>query len=306
MLNTTPPVARISNIGRDGLSAPVAQLVSSRAHRFPESRGARRWFHQYDNGCTLQALGLNLGSDTLVVSFHGALNRDKYQLPRFERFASLCKLKVNSLLFADPTLELSRDLQLGWYVGWKGASIYDSIAAQAAAIARKFGHRRLIFSGSSGGGYAALQVSARVSGSVALAFNPQTHIHGYHDDGNPETHAAERKFIEVAYPDAAPDGIWSINFEKDWTRDLGSEYSVLRKYNTPISNSVVYMNNVNDWHVEQHFRPFVETMQISGCSSRLTEVRYESAPGHRPPTFEEFAMGVGRAIEISDENAIGS
>jgi hypothetical protein len=196
---------------------------------------------------------------------------------------------------------LSDDIQLGWYIGWPSASIFEQMAEQCIRVATRTNARRILLSGSSGGGYAALQVSALIPGSVAVVFNPQTYVHGYHDDGNPNTHAAERKFIEVAYPDAAPEGIWKIDFEHDWTQGLGSKYSVLRKYNLPALNNVVYCNNLNDWHVEQHFQPFMNVARAMGMDDRIRVVDYNSSVGHRPPNVEEFNMGILAGIEFADE-----
>lgn len=277
--------------GVDGSLAPLVFTEDPREERFPLERGAVRWSHDLGGGRMLDSLGINDGGDTLVVSFHGALDRDRYTLPRFERMASIRKLGLSSLYIADPTLHLDPKLQLTWYTGWPGLDLFDIIAEQVVRAANALGARTLVLSGSSGGGYAALQVGARVDGAISLAFNPQTQIHGYLYDGKPGSHGVERAFIEHAYPDAAPNGIWSIDFEVDWTESAGPDYSAIRAYASPRGNRILYANNLNDWHVEQHYVPFAKAYRAVHARDLLTELNYEGREGHFPPPLRSSKPG---------------
>ena len=207
----------VADPGTDGSLAPLVITGDPRDSCFPTDRGAVRWSYDFGGGRILDALGINEGGDVLVVSFHGALDRERYMLPRFERMASIRKLGLSSLYIADPALHLNSSLQLAWYTGWPEIDLLDIIAEQCVRAANDLDAKALILSGSSGGGYAALQVGARIDDSIALAFNPQTHIHGYLYDGKPGSHGVERAYIEHVYPTAAPGGVWNIDFDLDWT-----------------------------------------------------------------------------------------
>lgn len=154
----------VSDPGVDGLLAPLVVSNDPCEVHFPERRGAVRWTYTFENGHPLDSLGINEGSDVLVVSFHGALDRTRYSLPRFERMASIRKLGLSSLYIADPTLHLDASLQLAWYTGWPDSGLLDILAEQCIRAANAMGARTLILSGSSGGGFAALQVGARIDG----------------------------------------------------------------------------------------------------------------------------------------------
>lgn len=294
----------VSNPGADGSLAPLVVTEDPRVAHFPKERGAVRWTHIFGSGQSLESLGINDGGDVLVVSFHGALDRERYTLPRFERMASIRKLGYSSLYIADPSLHLSSELQLAWYTGWPELGLLDLIAEQCVRAANDFGARTLILSGSSGGGYAALQIGARIDGSISLAFNPQTHIHGYLYDGQPGSHGVERAYIEHVYPDAAPEGIWRIDFDHDWSEAAGPDYSAIRAYGTPRGNRILYANNVNDWHVAQHYEPFAEQYRAAQPVDRLTELNYDGRVGHFPPSPDEFEAGMAAALALVTETEV--
>ena len=54
--------------------------------------------------------------DVLVVSFHGATNRQKIALPRFQS-APNAGSRAAYLSICDPTLYMNKALRLGWYSG---------------------------------------------------------------------------------------------------------------------------------------------------------------------------------------------
>ena len=136
------PAIQLSELEKDGLNAPRVSL--DRVAEFPETQalGATQYQYKYSEGPKLDALLVNKGSDTLVVSLHGALNRQRFTLPRYERLRTLTAYSVSSMYFTDPTLYLDDQLQLGWYTGWKGQDVQAHIAewiiaAQKAVSASK-------------------------------------------------------------------------------------------------------------------------------------------------------------------------
>lgn len=188
----------------------------------------------------LQALFQPGQSDTLVVVLHGAVDREKYTLPRFEWFGTLTDRQEHVLYVADPTLALAADLQIGWYVGTESADVTGRVVRLALMIQARLGLARILFLGGSAGGFAALMASARVPGSRALAFNPQITIAEYHP-------RFVRRFLELALPRF--DG-----FDAARTA-LPGRLSVLDAYpsTTRMNNrALIVQNSRDDFHLDNH------------------------------------------------------
>lgn len=291
----------ISELDKFGYNAPRREMTN--VSGVPEClKGeACRFGYSFDNSTFLESLLYNKGSDVLIVSLHGALNRKTTQLPRFERLSTLLGTDYSALFVSDPSLYLDETLELAWFTGWEGYNLFPDLAELIEASAEQVGASKVILSGSSGGGFAALQLAPLIEDSVALAFNPQTDIHSYWQGGDPTKHGAERKYIEVVYPSAAPNGIWKIDWGEDWSLKHGTIHSPVRRYTKPVSCWVVYMNNLNDFHVEQHFRPFLDSLKLSKQEGIMTEYSYEGKEGHFAPSPEVFQKGleiaVGRAFD---------
>lgn len=292
----------ISQLDKFGNNAPRKEMhVVAGVPECPEGE-ACRFGYTFDNGASLESLLYNKGSDILVVSLHGALNRKNTQLPRFERLATLLGTDYSALFVSDPSLYLDETLELAWFTGWEGYDLFPDLATLIRSAAEKVGAKRIILSGSSGGGFASLQLAPLIQGSVALAFNPQTDIHSYWQGGDPSKHGAERKYIEVVYPSAAPEGIWKINWDEDWTLNHGTIHSPVRRYMSPVECSVVYMNNKNDFHVEQHFEPFLKSLKATHQENLLIEHSYDGKEGHFPPNPVIFLKGLEIAVTRASDS----
>lgn len=286
----------IERIDSNGLNAPLEALTSLNDFSPIPGVGASRYRYRYENGCNLDALLVNKPSDTLVVSLHGALNREQFTLPRFERLKSLVPYNFSSMYFADPALWLDDRLQLGWYTGWQGADVQSHIAEMITKTASTFNFDKIVLSGSSGGGFAALQIATLIPDSIALAFNPQTSIHGYLIDGKSNAHGAERTYLEVVHPECIVDTIWNTDFGSDWTLKLSNEVSVLRNYSSNVPNQVIYCQTPNDWHYNQHYLPFLAAAARGNNLGKITVHEYGDRHGHHPPTPDEYARALNLCL----------
>lgn len=291
----------IPNLVNTGYNAPIANADPIDPNTIASPGQASRHQVKYTNGCELDALFINKGSETLVVSFHGALNRTSFEIPRFERLKSLLKYDCNSLFISDPALHLDENLQLSWYTSWEGAEVQDDVARLIEGIAGLTGTRDTILTGSSGGGFAALQISALMPNTLALPFNPQTHIHGYLVDGIDGAHGAERKYLEVVHPERVVGSIWDTDFDVDWTEALSDEVSALRRYSTPVPNRVLYCQTPTDWHYYQHYLPFLAAAAKGNNLSRILVHEYGERVGHFPPDADEFDSALKLAFELSKQ-----
>ncbi|WP_342024277.1 hypothetical protein AAE021_03550 [Arthrobacter citreus] len=257
--------------------------------------GAAKYRHSLENGTHLDALLVNKRADVLVVSFHGATDREKNTLPRFERLRSFLDYEVSSMYFTDPALWLNHKnyFQLAWFTGWDGFDAQRSAVEWVMKAAKAIGASRILFTGASGGGFVALQVSALVPGSLALAFNPQTSIYGYLANGH--AWGAQKNYRNVVWPHIdAP----AVGPEMDWTTKLDDRVSALRRYSKPTANHVLYATNTLEFHHEQHYLPFISAAESGGNIERVDTFFYEHTTQHTPPGPEHFSAAMKEALSL--------
>ncbi|WP_150461225.1 hypothetical protein [Nesterenkonia ebinurensis] len=223
------------------------------------------------------------------MTFHGALDRTKYTIPRFERARQTEQLGTSCLYWADPSLWLDEKLALSWFTGAGSLDLFELLADRSVAVAEAIGANRVIFTGSSGGGFASLQVSARVPHSAALVFNPQTTVFHYWQ-------SVQRPYIRVCFPNLLPVPAEDFDFSYDWTEALGDRLSAVRRYAKPTENTVHYWTNTHDWHHKKHFQPFKRVLGGS-ASETLTVHPYDGGKGHHPPSSERFAEALQTCLD---------
>lgn len=239
---------------------------------------------------TLDAALTRRDSDTLIVTFHGALDRAKYTIPRFERARTTEPFGTSCLYWADPSLWLDESLSLAWYTGAGDLDLPALLADRSLAVARILGARRIIFTGSSGGGFAALQTSALVHGSTALVFNPQTSISRYWQ-------TVQRKYLDICQPAAIKGSADDFDFSYDWSESLDDRFSAVRRYTASTQNDVHYWTNTNDWHHTKHFRPFRDAERRGAPqTSRLAAHAYAGAKGHHTPSSDLFSEAMAQCL----------
>jgi hypothetical protein len=117
-------------------------------------------------------------SDALNVFFSGFVNRKALALPVFRRWEWNGQAPGHALYISDPTLEACDDLGLGWYIGDRQHDCMEDIACLVRGVARTFGvsERKIVFYGSSGGGFAALRALRWFPQAAAITINPQTRL----------------------------------------------------------------------------------------------------------------------------------
>ncbi|NKX55358.1 alpha/beta fold hydrolase [Arthrobacter mobilis] len=243
-----------------------------------------------DGGLPVRCLYTPGDSQTLVVAFHGSLQRTKYQLPRFEWRKTLGELDAGRLFFADTTLELDGGMPLGWYIGTAAQDLADDVAAVIRQVAADGNYSRVLLAGSSGGGFAAMAVARRIPGSVAVSFSPQTRVGDY----IPWVHKA---FVKAAFP-----GHETID---DVEAQYAERVNLRRLYAEPeVPNYVRYVQNSNDTgHVTDHYAPFAASRFVDAstggvdASGRIRLVLEAMQQGHQPPSRGRFLGHIRAAHE---------
>lgn len=220
-------------------------------------------------------------SQTLLVVLHGALNRRKFELPRFEWRSSLQDLRASKLYLSDSSVSQRADMEIGWYIGRVDDDLTDRYVDLVRHIRDIGGYERVIFVGSSGGGFASLAMSRKVAGSGAVAFSPQSTIAGYY--------ASHRRMLARVLSEG------KLSFE-NLQQQLGSRTSIRQQYaEAEVENHFRYVQNSGDlFHFEAHYVPFALSQgvdpEIGGRtqSGRGLFVSEKYDNGHVPPPRLRF------------------
>lgn len=215
-------------------------------------------------------LNSKVSGDTLTVLFHGAVDRAKTSLPLFQRIRFQHELAAGPFIaFADPTLDLSASLRLGWYLGTERVDLPASIAGAVQEVAHALGVSKIVLVGSSGGGFAALQTACFITDSIVVAFDPQTDLHLYYPSPVSEAFgiALGASRDEVARDEA----LLARTRVLDRIRSNSSSFSLM-----------LVQNSGDAVHLERHADPLRRgLMGISGVDMATRSVNL--GPGHHSP-----------------------
>src|SRR5699024_5907004 len=129
----------LSELNQSGSNAPLVDIHDPAEFSPLEGLGVSKYRYSYDHGKHLDSLLVTKKSDTLIVQFHGAVNRKNVMLPRFERLATLSSRHTSSMFFADPGLWIDPDISITWYTGWKDKRPQQDIASMIIQAAQKIG-----------------------------------------------------------------------------------------------------------------------------------------------------------------------
>lgn len=190
----------------------------------------------------------------VLVGLNGAVVDRKTKLgPFFSGIGLASALKSPLIAIADTTVTYEESIGLAWYAG--SADIPNmpaEIGKVLDAISNKTGCE-FIFFGGSGGGFGILSILSHLhSKAKALIWNPQTSIANYREE-------SVRDYLQTAFP-----AIWQqsteFNVENRIQSCLDSSGIVhdLTKWQAPDDISLLYLQNISDWHMQKHAAPFME------------------------------------------------
>ena len=220
--------------------------------------------------------------DTVLVNFHGATDRIKNTMPRFERIRTMRSLNMgSSLFFSDPGMDLDMGMILSWFAGTDQLNLHEQIAKFVTNFSSYRSQPNIVLIGNSGGAFAALQVSSYIPGSTVIAFNPQTEIDRY-----------SPRMAELAHMNL---------FGSKTVRDRGSlqqRMNVIKRFdNIDFDRNVLLVQNTGDaHHLEHHFEPLVKAFHASSHGERLRTHTPFIGPGHRVPPPDEYLRLVSEGI----------
>lgn len=227
-------------------------------------------------------LKLNTEAQYLSVQLHGAVrSRSETVLPVFSRWNWGKILGAHVLSICDPTIYLDDNLSIGWYLGNKEESAMHGVVAIAQRCAAIIGiaPERIVFSGSSGGGFAALQAAALIKNGKAIAINAQTDLLQY-------TKTLVQSYVNVATEFSTIEEARNA-FGNRWNA-IESLQSACNSGGTP---KIVIVQNKNDGHYRRHYIPFAKFFDLhqqdeQSINGNFMSILYDGPHGHVPEPSE--------------------
>jgi len=207
-------------------------------------------------------LNSNPGARTLLIVFHGAYERSRYKLPNFLDRAEI-GVAAHRLSLADPSLDRHEKLALGWFAGDDELPLQPLLSAYLEDLVGELSVERVVFMGSSGGGFAALFYSWHLADSVAVVKIPQTRILAYR-------RAAYDRYLNACWPNGM--------------EAYGEDAPVLdltHLYSKQMNNQVIFIQNTFDTHhMYEHMIPFVGCLPEQSRESLFLKTSYWGKQGH--------------------------
>ncbi|MDD3054796.1 MAG: DUF6270 domain-containing protein [Aliarcobacter sp.] len=208
---------------------------------------------KYNKKSLIEMKYLNKNSKNLMIFFNAAISRtEKTVLPIFSGASISENLDSNVLMINDPSLYLSNNLSLGWYLGNQYINLQKILLKIIKHIEKLVFPEKLIFFGGSGGGFASLYYSSYFKNSIAIVSNPQINILNY-DQGS-----VERYFLSAF-------DIGSFNYEnyKEVLVKNGITWDVSELYKKS-ENKIVYLQNIYDnHHIQKHLNSFLNKNDLN-------------------------------------------
>lgn len=214
----------------------------------------------------------------MVVNYHAALSGSSYTLPYFTGLQVTAGIRSTQLCVSDPSLGLSAELKLAWFVGHEGLDFQRVWRSVVDHVGRSVQASRELHFGASGGGFAALYFAHGSADRMAVAVNPQTSIAAY-------LAGPQRNFTRICFG-AEDESAHADALRHRATTDL------VELYSEPAHSTVVLIQNVQDPHMESHVLPFV-----SAChpANSVYANFHAWGPGHVPPPAD-FLKAVLRRL----------
>ncbi|MGE9808767.1 hypothetical protein [Janibacter sp. G1551] len=235
----------------------------------------------------IEALLVRREDPTLIVVFHGALVRRQVTLPRFEWLRTLQERPESLLFIADTTLDVSETLPLAWYVGTEDDNLTDRLTEKIQHVAQLVEAETVCLTGSSGGGFAALAQAARIPGSLAVPFSPQTRIGSY-------LPMPIKMFRKACFP--------SYTDYDDVEEHFRTRVDLTHLYRGQTPAWIHYSQNVQDTdHIDAHMEPFLTSLGVdptTGDGNPMVRVTMDDfGEDHTPPRPRQMRSHLDAALQ---------
>ncbi|MGP9765411.1 hypothetical protein ACT3UM_06745 [Halomonas sp. AOP13-D3-9] len=203
----------------------------------------------------------------LFVLFSGDILREKNEPPVYQRWSWAPSFPGNCLYISDPSLNMSNNLGLAWYVGNNELDPMHGIAniVKKVCVLYNIDYKDVVSYGSSGGGFAAIRFLLFFEEATAVAINPQTNIEKYHK-------SKVRDFLRELFSNESPENVFFEHSDRT---------NLLKLCESLKDKNIIYAQNLQDsFHIENHKIPFFDEIKRVGGGQRLHEIIFEDEGGH--------------------------
>lgn len=288
----------VENLGASPPQKPFSGMISESANLLPNiqhhkflSPGHLKIFPgQQTYSVTVNKVPLNFfyhkkrkPRKKLLVMLPGASARKKSHMD-FQRHAWARDFKQHDVAaFTDPTLKPTNTIGLAWFQHTPERYGISATAALVQTLIDKGGYapQNVTLFGSSGGGFAALQLADFFPEATVLAINPQIFLYNY-------TPSFYQAMLETCYP-----GMSDADVRKKFKDRITVQVDP-QKRKAPI---VIFQNKHDENHMNRHLQPFLKQQDAASVSelqgadgerlNKINTVIYDdAASGHAPPSKE--------------------
>lgn len=211
-------------------------------------------------------------TNRLVVSFHGAVSQNTgTSIFDKTRNSKALNKYAHQISILDPTVICNETISIGWYLGDHGYPAQRILSEFIHQVTEMLQVERIVFVGSSGGGFASLYFSFYHPGSISLPIVPQTRLRLY---SSPSGKRGFLRYCNECWPGLSEDEV-SERVCVDVTELYSSE---------PFRNAVVLLMSPGDVrHFSHHATPFLSRVYDSlslECINLSLISDYGGVPGH--------------------------
>lgn len=224
----------------------------------------------------------------LLISFHGAVDRKTRKVPVFAPIIPGLDERVAQLSVSDPSMLLDGDFGMSWYAGHADFHSQEILSRLFKEIIEQGGYQRVVFFGSSGGGFASLFYSSLVPGSIAVTGTPQTNMHSYYS-------GHIKRYREGCWPALSS----NEQLAEVICTDLCSWYATLRP------NTVIYLQSAGDqFHTRTQLAPFLAGIAQVKDARFIVNSGFWGRPGHSGSVTAEAYLPWLQAAFLSPTTAV--
>lgn len=201
--------------------------------------------------------------DTLLILFHGAMQRDERRFPQYQGFLPLPCPQIS---LADPGMDMHSGLATSWYLGDVSQNLPRILPAFFNMAAVELGTTRKIFVGGSSGGFAAL-LYARLcdADSLAIASCPQVDLSRY------RVRRAVDQLRSLCFPDSPALGDLASRVPLDLSSVYGQGFD---------NHAIILMSAGDRHHLSSQLTAFLSAIREDDLGRVLLNVDYWGTPGH--------------------------
>lgn len=202
--------------------------------------------------------------ENLLVSFHGAVDRKTRNPPVFAPIIPGLGHNAAQFSISDPLMLLPGSYGMTWYSGSEVFPLQSIFEDLFTKIIELGGFKRVVFLGSSGGGFASLYYSSLISRSVAIAGVPQTSMHRYYP-------GHIKRYMEGCWP--------SLTNQEEISAKICTD--LCKWYSTERPNTVIYLQSPADhFHTRTQLAPFLSAISRVPNARFIVNSDYWGRLGH--------------------------